>query len=98
MLIDNKCEKIKASNCMEYENHKSCKSCPLQYGIKYDTISDLRNCVLLDIPNCLKSKGEFPFECDICSRGFYVDNNTCVRASANIENCKYLSVITLNMF
>ena len=93
LLVDNRCQEIKARNCLDYDDHNSCKTCPMKHGLKADPASELKHCEPIGIPDCLWSSTEYPFRCDTCSRGYFVDNNTCVLAPRNIDNCKYLEVV-----
>lgn len=93
-MLENQCQEIKATNCLEYDDQNSCKTCPLKHGLKTDGVTGFKNCEVIDILNCLISSTEFPFQCDTCSNGYYVDNNACTMAAQNISNCKYLEVVT----
>ena len=97
LLIANICNEIKAQNCLEYDDHNSCKTCPLKRGLKVDALSGFKNCEIIDIDNCLISSTEAPFQCDTCSRGYFVSENLCQMAPQNIENCKYLQVVFSNL-
>lgn len=79
---------------MEYDDENNCKTCPVKYGRKLDPAKNLTNCELINIVNCLVSKSNFPFECDVCSRGYYVESdNTCKKVPQEISNCSVYEVI-----
>ncbi len=71
-LKDNVCVEIMASGCKEVEDEFTCSSCTSSdYGLRKE--EDLTNCVSKDLLNCLQSTDEEPFECELCSDGFFVD-------------------------
>ena len=93
LFISGECKEIKAVGCFEYDDENNCKSCPLKFGLKPDTVNSLTNCEPISILNCLVSKTIFPFQCDVCSRGYYVEtDNTCKKAPVQISNCSVYDV------
>lgn len=93
IVIEGKCEVVKAQNCATYENQNACESCPSGFGLKL--VAGLLNCVQKNIQNCLISEDIEPYECLVCVAGYYVNAGACVAVPAAITNCtQYISGTT----
>lgn len=88
IILNQKCEKSEALNCLTYINSKNCETCPEKFGFKLE--GGIKSCVFKShVTNCKKSENEYPFICLECfNQTILSDKKQCVPPLEKIQNCE----------